>query len=242
MNILDIQLKLHSNLPILIDDVGRLHSLTLRDIAEIGLHKYNQYLSALCFDLNDLQTQIEDEDITVFDVIALNSLHDEQFKKIVTEALSLMFKEVVTFSENYGIFFVGEKNECRIISSINYEYIKDLIKIQNGLKSIDGEDEYNPKDAKAKEIIEKLKHAKQKIKKQRLDDDEEPLNLFDLISILCANGNGINIFNVYDLNMFQFNDQFNRMKMLDEYKINIQSLLAGADSDKIELRHWMSKI
>ena len=32
------------------------------------------------------------------------------------------------------------------------------------------------------------------------------------------------------------------MKMLDEYDINIRSLLAGAKSEDIELKHWMSKI
>jgi hypothetical protein len=32
------------------------------------------------------------------------------------------------------------------------------------------------------------------------------------------------------------------MKMLEDYDINIRSLLAGAKPEDIELKHWMSKI
>jgi hypothetical protein len=33
-----------------------------------------------------------------------------------------------------------------------------------------------------------------------------------------------------------------RMKMMEDFGINIQQLIAGADSKKMDLKHWMSKI
>ena len=42
--------------------------------------------------------------------------------------------------------------------------------------------------------------------------------------------------------MYQFNNQFNRMQMIEDYDINIRSLLAGADSKKIQLKHYIRPI
>ena len=92
-------------------------------------------------------------------------------------------------------------------------------------------------------MLEKRRKARERLNKAKNNDsDGERLTLDDLVSIVCANGNGINIFNVWDLSFYAFNDQFNRMKMFDDYQISVQSLLAGADPNEIELKHWMSKI
>ena len=40
--------------------------------------------------------------------------------------------------------------------------------------------------------------------------------------------------------MYQFNNQLQRLKIFKDYDTDIQALLAGAE--KIDLKHWMSKI
>ena len=47
---------------------------------------------------------------------------------------------------------------------------------------------------------------------------------------------------VCEYDFFQFNNQFNRMKVVEDFKVNVQSLLAGADSKSIKLKHWLSKL
>ena len=48
------------------------------------------------------------------------------------------------------------------------------------------------------------------------------------------------VYRNYDV--YQFNDQFNRLKIMDEYHVNIQALIAGAKSEDVKLQHWISKI
>ncbi|MNJ72751.1 hypothetical protein D3C77_694540 [compost metagenome] len=84
---------------------------------------------------------------------------------------------------------------------------------------------------------------RQKIRrlKNEQGDFQDAPTFHDLVSSLCAHANGIHIFNVFDLNIFQFNDQFYRMKLLSDYELNIQALMHGADSKHIQLIHWISK-
>ena len=44
----------------------------------------------------------------------------------------------------------------------------------------------------------------------------------------------------YDL--YQFNDQFNRLKIMDDYEVSVQALLHGAKKEDVNLTHWITKI
>ena len=44
----------------------------------------------------------------------------------------------------------------------------------------------------------------------------------------------------YDI--YQFNDQFNRLKIMDDYEVNVQALLHGAKKENVNLTHWITKI
>jgi hypothetical protein len=92
-------------------------------------------------------------------------------------------------------------------------------------------------------LQQKMQSNRQKIrrlKNEQLENQDAP-TFYDLVSSLCSHANGIHIFNVFDLNIFQFNDQFYRMKLVSDYELNIQALLHGADSKHIKLKHWISK-
>lgn len=247
----DYELKLLAGLPIEVENIGELYPLKLIDMATIGETKYNRILSCLLFDPKDLISQngIEDSEeinqLTTYDILMGNAIKDEEYRKIVLEGLSLFFKESVElyYDNQYSFLYLGklEENNTKIIHRENYELVIEILKLQNCLKNLSSDDEFNANDSKAKEIIEKIKKSRKKINENK-SGEQEKLDLMDLISVLSANGNGLNINNIWDLTMFQFNNQFNRMQMLEEYKINIRSLLAGAKSEDIELKHWMRKI
>jgi len=117
----------------------------------------------------------------------------------------------------------------------------NIIKLQNCLNK-KSEEEENPASEKARQILERQKRARALLAKAKGSEDNETLTLADLVSILASHGNGVTPLNVWDINFYWFNNQFNRMKMFEEYDINIRSLLAGAKSEDVDLKHWMSKI
>ena len=66
--------------------------------------------------------------------------------------------------------------------------------------------------------------------------------LIDLISVLASKHNNLNIMNIWELNYFQFNDQFQRMQLIENYDMSVRQLLAGVDKKHVNLEHYIKKI
>lgn len=236
------KLKLLAGDPIQFSDIGYVYPFTIRSIKDIGGEsEFNSYLNVLTMG-NELAKRAFGEtgdikELSDFQIIYLLCSMDINYKDVVIKALSTLLKKQVTITD-YG--FLAED---KIINDSNYDELVYILKVQNCLIKASNKLEENPANDKAKELLEKRKKARERLNRAKNNEsDGEPLTLDDLVSILCSNGNGVNIFNVWDLSFYAFNDQFSRMKMFDDYQISVQSLLAGADPNEIELKHWMSKI
>lgn len=249
----ELNLKLLRGKPFTLDKIGTLYPLSLDEISDIGETKYYQYLSIATFDAKEVQNikdNSEKIELSTFELILTNFLYGENnadFKENFIKSLSLFFREEVTFVKEYAIFVLGlESSNPRVINNKNYELVKYVLKKQNCLLPYEENKKYNPASDRAREIMLKIKQTQEdleKIKRKEQEQTNDSLTLFDLVSILCSNGeNGINILNVWDLTFFQFENQFKRLQMIEEYDVNIQALLHGADSNKIQLNHWMGKI
>jgi len=63
-----------------------------------------------------------------------------------------------------------------------------------------------------------------------------------MISGLGWKANNINIFDVWDLTVYQLYDGLNRLKIIDDYQFTLSGIYAGTiDSGKINLKdiNWM---
>jgi hypothetical protein len=242
---LNLDLKLLRGLPIQINKpsyIGMVHPVTINDIVNLTIEKYYEHLNVLCVDSEDIKKflNITDE-IQTFEFLYINSCKTPDYRKIVLDALMFFFKEDVFFHENIG-FYMGDVSEKRFINQDNFEDVKYVIKKLNCIESKE-DDEFNCVSEKAKAILERMKKTRKKLEQAKADEEgEEPLTLFDLISILAAYSNTINVFNVWELTFFQFNNQFNRLKILKDYEVNIQVLMNTTEPDKVKYQHWLSKI
>lgn len=247
------KLKLLSGMPIEVEKVGKIHPFTLCEIAEMGQLEFYRMMSLLTFDPTDLDNfkNLKSDDGTplifeTYDVLLLQMMfsNDKELKSNILNALSAVFREPVHFISDPGLFYLGEITDNRYILKIHYEEIKKIIKIQNGLQrpSEKIEEEYNPASEEARRIMEKLRAGREAVQKNREKNGEKALYLDDLISIVAGKGNNLNLLNIWHLTMYQFNDTFKRLQLIDDYDISLSSLLAGADSKKVKLTHWMSKI
>jgi len=233
----DIRLKLLAGIPFEINGI-LISPLTLKEIVSFGYLKYQLYLRYFVENIDDYFNNIPDEykQLNGFDLF-INS--NQEILDDFTEAIKFFFNEKdlkVLSGDMQTIVFSNNK---LIYRDSWIEYCK-IINLQNCVNKKQ-EDDYNPKSKKAQEIADKLRKAKEKINKIKSKNNEQ-LDFSDLISCLATNGNNLNLLNIFNLTMYQFNDQFKRMQMFEEYDINIRSLLAGADKDKIDLKHWISKI
>lgn len=243
-------LKLLRGKVIKIDNVGELKPIIVDEVVDIGEKQFYKYLNNLCFDVDDLQLGFEEkqrivnEKITTFQILVSGCYHDLEHLQLILKALKFFFKNDVCFLREYGIFFFGDFEESLFITSDNYELIKSILKLQNGISKNEFEDE-NPNDERTKLLLEKRKKAREKLAKAKAKNnngESEPLSFADIVSIMCSNANGVTNENVWYMNFYFFQDQFQRMKLIEDYDINIKSILAGANPDEIDVKHYMSHI
>jgi hypothetical protein len=245
--------KLLRGKDIKIDKIGVLKPIIIDEIVDMGETNYYKYLNNLCFDIDDLQvTEIErkrlvDDKVTTFQIIVSACFHDIKHLQLIIKALKFFFKDDICFLRSHGIFFLGDFTEQRFISSDNYEEIKNIIKVQNGISGDDVLDEnITDIDERTKMLLEKQKEIRKKLAKAKAkkdgDDEFEPLTFADLISIMCANANGVNHENIWNMNIYMFQNQFQRMKLINDYDISIRSILAGANPEKIDMKHFISHL
>jgi hypothetical protein len=235
---IDDELKLLSGGSFFVDGI-EIKPFILKDIIALGYMKYQQMLNIFVLSIGDIiQGEISDEfkDINVFDLL-INSGEKELLEGLLNSIEKLLNVEI-TYVDKNTILLDDKK-----IDRDNWDEICKIIKLQNCFKTDEEKDGENPADARTAELLRKRAEARKLLEKAKKNDsDGEPLTFADLVSILSANGNNINLLNVWDLNFYQFNNQFNRMKMLEDYDISIRSLLAGAKAEDVDLKHWMSKI
>ena len=243
------ELKLLRGREVSIDDVGILKPIIIDELVDIGEKIYYQYLNNLCFDIDNLnitreeKQELETQNITPYHLIVSRCTHDDEYRNLIIEAFQFFFREEVLFADSIGIFIIGGISSTRFINIENFENIRQVLRLQNGLSKNDVLDE-NPKDEKTRILLEKRRKAREKLAKAKSKDngDTEPITFADLVSIMCANANGVNHENVWYMNIYMFQNQFQRLKLMDDYDISIRSLLAGADPNEIDLKHYMSHL
>lgn len=233
---IDIKGKLLAGLPILVDKT-LIYPLTLKEIFGYGYMNYQKNLWVFTEKIDDIFKDIPEEykALNTFDIFLNFEGDNENF----ISSLKLFFKEN-TIIINKQIQIIALPNK-QIIDRNNWIKFCEVINLQNNINKRDEKEQYNPKSARAKEIAEKLKKAKEKINKVKAKNNED-LDLLDLISAFASYNKNINILDVWNMTIYQFNDQFQRMQLWNDYDISIQSLLHGADSNKVDIKHFVCKL
>lgn len=238
MNVLsEVDLNIHFLLGKTVN-VGnmKLTPLTLDEIIEVGFDNYNKYLSILCLDSNSIAEMLKIEDDTIiqpFEYLYWNCKQDDEAKNLILKSLNLFLREQVQFFVE-GCFIVGDVKEGDFLSYDNFNFFIDILKQQNCIETSKATE---PESDKQKDFFKQLKKMREKYAKYQPQQD-----ISDIISSVCSKHPSINLFNVGGLTIYQLIDQFKRLNAIDEYFLNIKSLLAGAKKEDVTLKHWANKM
>lgn len=237
--------QFYVGIPTQIDNICKVYPVTLREIAQVGVKNFYSYLNLFTLEKEDIdeffKQQGIEEDITPFQFTLINAAGDERYLQNLQDAFKFFLHEdkITVLADNEAIV-LGEITENRLLMEGNFDVICKIISKQNVTQRESSEEKMdNPSDARAAQIIKKLKEGR-KIREKKKSDSS--LSFVDLVASLAAKGNGLNALNVWDLTYYAFNDQFKRMQMIEEYESARQSILAGADPKKVKLEYWMRPI
>lgn len=228
-----LQLQLLSTDLIVVSEIP-VYPVSIKKIAEIGYSKFSKIIKLLCIGEYEINKIIKEEiSINPFDFICAMSENESDFKKLILEGLNLITHQKADFSKEELAFLVGENK----IDKENFSEIQEIIKLRNGF-SMNTSENGNPSNETARKLLERRRTLRNKLLSKK--NENENLTLADLVSIL-ASGMKLPLPAVLEYDIYQFNDQFNRLKIFDDYKINILALLHGAGKENINFRHWISK-
>lgn len=237
MNSID-RLKLLAGLPIpMSDSTCFIYPSTLKNIAQLGVETYFKYINLCTITKSDIEKITKEKDLEPFDFIFINCAFKEEFKNEFVEALKFFTKENVLFLKEIESFSIGPFEESRLLTRDNFKEFQSIIYSQN---FFDGPVKSNGENESARLIKQKLEKSRSKIAKIK-NTYSEQIELADLISALAVKSS-LNIFEIWNISYYTFNEQFKRMRLLEQYDTGLQSIMAGADPKKVKLEDWIKKI
>lgn len=187
--------------------------------------------------LSALSMIFKTNDVTILDsVVALNF-----------EKMGLIIR-----NEDGGLTVNEEKlnsiseDEIKIVHRDNFDDIVNVIKFQNYLEKPKSkkEENINPADEETRLLQEHMKRMREKVeakkRRQQQDDNGGEIDIYDIIDAVSSKSQTINKLNVWQLNLYQLYSEYARLELFDNYDFSIKAMLAGAE--KIDLKHWSSKL
>jgi hypothetical protein len=234
---IDDELKLLRGSSFFMDGI-EIKPFTIAEITDqIGYEKYQQLLNIFILEVKDILKEVPEElnNINVFDLIVQGRIR-ELFEGLL-ESICLFLR--INNLDELDINENGLVINTKLINSNNWDKLCKIIKMQNCISKQE-EEKYNPANEKAREIIEKIKRYKNEMPKKK-----ELITFPSMISGLAWKSNNVNIFDVYNLTIYQLYDGLKRLNLIDDYQFTLSGIYAGTvDSKKINLNNinWMKTI
>lgn len=220
------------------------HPPSILEISYIGEKTFLDGVQLLCinkFMLGENATLLGEE-VTNFQIFIqiMNEKRVEAEKKsAVKQVLQLMFP-------GYAVNFTPRSivlNLNDVIITIdegNFEIFQNLIQQIFCLHKSD-QATFNPGNAKAQEIANKLMKARQKIAAQKEKEQGNGSALGQYLSILAIGTNTISLKDAMNLTMYQLYDLIERYTLYINWDLDIRARMAGAKNDK-PVDNWMKNI
>lgn len=217
-----------------------IHQPTIKEISMIGEQDFFIGIQILCI---DKKMYIEDESLlanTTNFQIFMTMLNEQQMadkKQAVQQVLTLLFPQTkIIFTPRSILLNINQENI--IIDEGNFEQLQDVL-IQQFCLQGSGQEQYNPKDKKAREIAQKLMKARQKVAKLKATENSGSM-FTQYLSVLTI-GTSLTLKDAMELTMYQLYDLIERYSMYLNWDIDIRSRMAGAKVDK-PVENWMKQI
>ena len=219
-----------------------IHQPKLSEIAFIGEEAFQVGSRFLLFNKDNLQMQdktgLENQSNFHIFMSVMNSAEGAKHKADAMLILTLLFPNATVKIEKDKILLQLENFESSV-NEYNFDEFQDIIRQMFCLNSMGGDEQYNPADAYAKRIAEKMKKRQQKLAEMK--GGEQKVNLFSRYVSILAVGLQKDINELMQYTVYQLLDEFERFRMKQDFDVYVQAKMAGA-KDLEEVKNWMEDI
>jgi hypothetical protein len=216
-----------------------IHQPRMREIGLIGEPNFHIGSHFLLFDKNNLSNEdksgLENQsDFHIF-MSAINSRKSIKDKTNIMLVLTLLFPEYKIKIEKDKILLQSE-NISSNINEQNFNDFKEILSQIFCLGTSEGKSEYNPADALAARIAEKIKKARQK--RDKKDKSTKNLAIFDKYISVLSVGLQKDKNELKEYTIYQLRDEYDRFISKINWDYYVEAKRNGA-KDLEEVKNWM---
>ena len=199
-------------------------------------------------DIEDEYTELElplNEVPTPFEYLFVMIQANNKIETIIKEGFYFFIHEPVTILKDQKLIIVGDLTETlATINSIEELRIireENFFDFQNKLRASIGEKEAQPYDPNEHPKVKYFK-AKARLRDRVKAKSKDSLTLGSTLASICCMNFGLNPLNIGELSQCAVSVLIRYYQEKNKYDIDIQSLLAGADSKKVKPETWIRNI
>ena len=202
------------------------------------------------------QEEIEDEFLeanktleiypTPLEFLLNNAFHNKQYESQCKEAFKFFIHDEVTFLYDQKLIVVGnlEKviQEATSIEDLILIREEDFFDFQNLIRESIGKKSVEPPNPNEHPRIKEMKRKaryRDKIKAKQAEKSKDGISLFTTLVSICCMGLGITPLNIGEMSYVACESILRKYQEKEKYQLDIDSLLAGADSKKVKPKHWI---
>ena len=217
-------------------------------LTEINYPVYRKIFLSSQEDIEDDYTEHRlplEEVPTPFEYVFVLAQQDERLKQIILDGIQFFIHEPATLLVDQQLIVLGDLkdtllkiksiDELRMINKDNY------FEFQNALRRSIGEKEVEPYNPNENPKIKYFK-AKARLRDRVKAKSKDALNLSSTLASICCMGLGITPLNIGELSQAAISVIMRYYQEKYKYDIDIQSLIAGADSKKVKPQFWIRNI
>jgi len=244
--IADVQNKAYLGFPYAFSDVCLIYPLTVGEIVGMGQLNYSSYLSIITIDEFDIINtakkkgiEIQPEQINVFHYLIDSARQNYSFLLELKNAFRTFIREEINILFDEYLILIGKKpSEKRMLNENNFSDFQNIVRVQN--KRTVKEDPPPDESPMRKKFRLKAQY-RDSIKRNQKSNDPNAPDFCALMSSFSCYKSGITPQQLKDFSLFAFREDFERNQLKEKYQIDIDSILAGADSKKVKPEPWIKK-
>lgn len=239
----DIRLALLTGIDIPIPECKLiLHQPTIKEISYIGENDFFIGIQTICLNKSMfLQDKDVLDNVNNFQIFmtVINEKETEDKKHAVKQVLKISFPKYNVMFTPRSLIFQHESGNVTIDEN-NFEILQEYIRSVFCSKSGPMDQQaFNPANAKAKEIADKLMRGRQRV--AEINGTANSSVFSQYLSSLTVGLNSMSLNDLLNCTMFQLYDLLERYLLYTNWDIDLRSRLAGAKPDS-KPDNWMKNI
>lgn len=228
----------------------KIYPPTVQDVIENDM--FGHYVRLLTYS----QEEVEDEFLeakrtlekypTPIEFMLSNSYHNKQYEALCKEAFQFFIHEEVNFLYEQKLIVIGNiKEVLKTVKSLDDLTIikeEDFFNFQNAIRESVGKKTIEPpitdEDPRIAEIKRRGRY-RDKLKAKQAAKSKDGVSLYTILVSICCMGLGITPLNIGEMSYVAVEAILRKYQEKEKYQLDIDSLMAGADSKKVKPKYWI---